>query len=313
MSELKISVVICTYNPREDYLRRVLEGLRKQTLPAVEWELLLIDNASPDSVASRFDVSWHPRGKHIQEDEPGVTLARLRGIKESKADILVFVDDDAVLDPDYLEQALVVGEAWPFVGSWGGSALPEFEAQPPAWCLDHAWRLTVVAVKEDVWSNLKEGFLTTPYGAGLCVRRSVCQRFAERFNETSKLLDRKGTGLSGYGDIDLAHCALDIGLGTGISTRLHLTHLIRASRLTMDYFIRHAEGDAASLMMFRAIRGLPVEEPRYSFQARLKRFAHKLLSNKPREFFQIEDAHFRGKQRGWKMIQDYQKSKKTGQ
>ncbi|MGA2852681.1 MAG: glycosyltransferase, partial [Verrucomicrobiota bacterium] len=53
---LEISIIICTHNPREDYLRRVLEALRAQTLPARDWELLLVDNASEKPLASRFDL-----------------------------------------------------------------------------------------------------------------------------------------------------------------------------------------------------------------------------------------------------------------
>jgi len=307
MNPPKASVVICTHNPREDYLRRVLDGLRSQTLPTDQWELLLIDNASQASLSGRFDLSWHPHGRHIREEELGLTPARLRGIMESRADVLVFVDDDTVLAPDYLEQALVVEKQWPLVGVWGGSIAPEFETPAPAWCGDQIWRLTIVEVKEDIWSNLREVSATIPCGAGMCIRKSVGLRFVEwcRISEKSNGLGRKGTALSGYEDVDLAHCAMDIGLGTGKSTRLHLTHLVPTSRLTLDYFVRHAEGDAASCMIFCAIRGLPVKEPTASFLKIVKRQIYRLLSGKPKEFFKIEDAHQRGLKRGWKMARKY--------
>ncbi len=307
-----ISVIICTHNPREDYLRRVLEGLRAQTLPLAQWELLLIDNASEKPLPEIFDLSWHPNSRHVREEELGLTPARLRGIQESKADILVFADDDTVLAPDYLEQAMVVAGQWPFVGAWGGSCIPEYEIPLPYWIGDQVWRLTVVDVKEDVWSNLREGFATIPAGAGLCIRRPVGLRFIEwcRTNRSSKSLGRKGTVLNGYEDVDLAHCALDIGLGTGKSTRLRLTHVIPSSRLTLEYFVRHAEGDAASLMMFRVIRGLPVKQPTVSFMASLKRRLYRLISNKPREFFEIDEAARRGIQKGWKLVNDYREEKK---
>jgi glycosyltransferase involved in cell wall biosynthesis len=41
-----ISVIICTHNPREDYLRQTLAAWRAQTLPTAQGELRLIDNAS---------------------------------------------------------------------------------------------------------------------------------------------------------------------------------------------------------------------------------------------------------------------------
>ena len=311
---MKCSVIICTHNPRENYLRRVLEALRAQTLPPAQWELLLIDNASAKSLPEQFDLSWHPHSRHVREEELGLTPARLRGIHESKADLLVFVDDDNLLAGNYLEQAMVISKEWPFVGVWGGGSVPEYETPLPYWVGDQVWRLAIASVNEDVWSNLREGFATIPAGAGLCIRRSVGLRFVEwcRMNRDSKTLDRKGGALSGYGDVDLAHCALDIGLGTGKSSRLQLTHLIPASRLTLDYFVRHAEGDAASLMLFRVMRGLPVKQPSTSFLTDVKRRLHRLLSRKPRECFEVDDAARRGIEKGWKLVSEYQKAKETG-
>jgi glycosyltransferase involved in cell wall biosynthesis len=306
----QISVIICTHNPRENYLQRVLAGLQAQTLPLAEWELLLVDNASEKSLAERFDLSWHPRAQHIREDELGLTPARLRGIREARADILIFVDDDNILAANYLEQALVIAKSWPFIGAWGGSLIPEFEIEPPSWCLDQAWRLAILDVKKDVWSNLREGFATIPAGAGMCIRKSVGLRFVEwcRINGKNKTMDRTGTAISGYGDADLAHCAMDIGLGTGRFTGLSLTHLIPASRLTLDYLLRHAEGDAASFMVFRAIRGLPVQQPDFSLLAEIRWRIHRLLSRKPVELIKMQEADRKGRKTGWKLVRQFLKN-----
>jgi len=48
---MRLSVIICTHNPREDYLRRTLEAFEKQTLPRDQWELQLVDNASNEALA----------------------------------------------------------------------------------------------------------------------------------------------------------------------------------------------------------------------------------------------------------------------
>jgi glycosyltransferase involved in cell wall biosynthesis len=255
----KISVVICTHNPREEFLRRTLEALRNQTLSKSDWELLVIDNASDKPLAGRVDLSWQPNSRHLLESKLGKLYAWLLGMREAKADLFLFVDDDNVLAPDYLEQTLKVSEQWPFIGAWGGSVIPEYEAAVPDWVGDQLWRLTVLEVKEDVWSNLRDNFATFPVGAGMCVRRVVADRYLEwcAKNKISSALDRSGKGLGGYGDMDLCQCAIDIGLGVGRSTKLKLTHLIPAARLTLDYFVRHMEGDAASQLAYRAMRGLP--------------------------------------------------------
>jgi hypothetical protein len=71
-----LSVVICTHNPHAGNLRRTLNALREQTLPFEKWELLLIDNASAEPLASSWDLSWHPHARHIAEPQLGLSAAR---------------------------------------------------------------------------------------------------------------------------------------------------------------------------------------------------------------------------------------------
>jgi hypothetical protein len=77
----------------------------EQELPCSEWELLLIDNDSQIPLAGTCDLSWHPHAQCIVETEVGLTSARLRAIREAQSEILVFVNDDNVLEHDYLWSA----------------------------------------------------------------------------------------------------------------------------------------------------------------------------------------------------------------
>src|SRR5690349_9705551 len=118
--EPAVTVIICTHNPRPDYLGRCLAALEAQTLYPDKWELILIDNASVPDRAPRPDLSWHPHTRLIHEGNLGLTPARLRGIREAKGSLLVFVDDDNVLNADYLEMALHIAEEKTFLGAWSG-------------------------------------------------------------------------------------------------------------------------------------------------------------------------------------------------
>jgi glycosyltransferase involved in cell wall biosynthesis len=86
----------------------VHSGLQRQTLPLYSWEYLIIDNNSQPSLAENVDLGWHPYARVVREEQLGLTAARLRGIKESTAALLVFVDDDNVLAADFLEQAIAI-------------------------------------------------------------------------------------------------------------------------------------------------------------------------------------------------------------
>jgi glycosyltransferase involved in cell wall biosynthesis len=301
---IAISVIICTHNPRPDYLNRVLTALRNQTLPLDGWELLVIDNASKVPVAGRFDISWHPKGRHIHEPTLGLTPARLRGITEARAEIFVFVDDDNVLDADYLDHARRIGRDYPFLGAWGsGLTRPEFEVEPPAWAKPHLDLLSLLEVDRDVWSNLIHVFATVPWGAGQVVRSHVARTYAAHCekSEFRFSLDRKGDSLISGGDCDLALTACDLGLGTGRFVRLSLTHLIPSSRLRLEYLTRMAEDMMISYQILISLRGGTISGPQpQRLLARLKMFFHRMRLS--REERAIHDANMRGLEKAAKLI-----------
>jgi hypothetical protein len=253
----EVSVIVCTHNPRPDYLERCISALRAQTLPTDRWELLVIDNACAAPLAGRIELCWHAGARLVREDTLGLTPARLRGIVESRGALLVFVDDDNVLSPDYLEAALRMAVEKPFLGSWSGECLPEFEQPPPPWLRRYWGNMALREVAADAWSNLAREAQTMPCGAGLCVRREAALHYLmlNRTGKRSFQLDRTGKSLVSGGDQDLAACACDIGLGVGIAASLRLTHLIPAGRLTADYQARLAEGIYFSSVILAFLRG----------------------------------------------------------
>ena len=248
---LPLSVIICSHNPREDYLRRVLEALKAQTLPSKDWELLLIDNASKEPISGCFDLSWHPNARHVREDKN----PRLRGIAESKGNLLVFVDDDNVLRSDYLAACLKISATWPQLGAWSGSYLPEFETEPPAELRPWLHGLLIEKLTDSYWATLREYGPALPTGAGMAVRRAVAARYREESLRDSlrQALRRNGNGLATGEDSDLAFCSIALGLGTGRFPELELTHLIPAQRLTLEYLEGIHEGFGYSGVILKAI------------------------------------------------------------
>jgi glycosyltransferase involved in cell wall biosynthesis len=239
-----ISVIICSHNPREDYLRRTLEALKAQTLPAKDWELLLVDNASKEPLAGRIDLSWHPHARQVREEKMGLTHARLCGIIESKADLLVFVDDDNVLRADYLAASLKIAADYPKLGAWNGSTLPEFEVEPAAELCPWLAGLLIEKLTAPIQATTVRGGPALPTGAGLAVRRPVALRYREEVlhDPLRQALDRSGKALGSGGDSDLALSGYALGLGTGRFPELELTHLIPARRLEMEYLEALHEG-----------------------------------------------------------------------
>ena len=269
----QISVIICTHNPSHDRLSRVLRALQAQTLQPELWDLLLIDNASETPVTITSEEASRVAIRVVREDELGLTPARLRGIRESKGELLIFVDDDNVLDDTYLANANTIAATYPFIGAFGGSITGEFEESPPYWAVRYLPWLAICEIDRDYWSNLTNWSLAVPYGTGLCVRRAVAEDYARKAsaNPLRRALGRKGAALTSGEDNDLAICAIDLGMGTGRFRRLTLTHLIPKSRLTLEYIARLCAGCAASSLIVDSFRtnAKPTEVPKWRKMARL--------------------------------------------
>ncbi len=295
-SEPQLSVIVCTHNPRTDYLDRCIDALKAQTLPRAQWELVIIDNACDAPLAPRLDLAWHERARIVREDTLGLTPARLRGIQEARAPLLAFVDDDNVLDTDYLAVALRVAGEKPFLGSWSGACTPDFDAPPPPWLRRYWGHLALREVDQDLWSNQPRQSDTLPCGAGLCVRADVAQRYL-MLNQTGQRrfqLDRTGKSLISGGDQDLAACACDLGYGVGVIAALRLTHLIPAGRLTLDYQARLAEGIYFSAVILAALRGS--EQELRGYRVRWTHVARAVLARGPHRRIQL--ASLTGRRRG---------------
>jgi hypothetical protein len=273
-----------------------VDALRTQTLQPGTWEFLLIDNASDPRLDSTVDLSWHQAARHVREEKLGLSAARLRGIQEAQGDLLVFVDDDNVLDPDFLEQALKIANEWPRLGSWSGDVRPEFEVSPPEWTKRYWGSLALRSLEYDAWSNQPHLPDTMPCGAGLCVRKSVGEHYVMLHSNGRRgvVLDRIGNSLMSAGDNDLAACACDVGLGVGVFAALKLTHLIPAERLEENYLLQLVENIAFSGVIFRSFRE-PSSVPRESLSTTLANIARQLrMSSRDRNFFR---ANNRGERR----------------
>lgn len=241
-----ISVIIPTHNPRPDFLSRALSALRAQTLPAPQWELLVVDNASAEPAAP--DLQWHPRARVVREPQLGLTRARVRGFSEALGELAVLVDDDNLLDPGYLEAALEISRAHPFLGTWSGAITLQFQDPATAPPQPFLRFLTTRRVTRAVWSNDPSHNDSTPWGAGLCVRRAVFEAYLAltKGDPRRASLDLQGRTFVYGGDTDIAFTGCSIGYGKGVFPSLHLTHLIPAGRCETANLLKSAEGQAYS-------------------------------------------------------------------
>jgi glycosyltransferase involved in cell wall biosynthesis len=97
----RIAVVVPCYNASET-LDQTLESVRQQDVPV---EVVVVDDGSTDAsadIARRFS----PWARVIEGPNRGVSSARNRGIAETTAEWLVFLDADDLLKPETLRRRL---------------------------------------------------------------------------------------------------------------------------------------------------------------------------------------------------------------
>ncbi len=128
-----LSAILCTRN-RAQLLNCALVALCAQTLDPERFEVILVDDGSTDEtaqVAERFTALLNLR--YVWQPHAGLAAAKNHGISLARAPILVFVDDDDVLDSRALAEHLAAHrrEPDPAVAVLGWTGLAGKAARSP--------------------------------------------------------------------------------------------------------------------------------------------------------------------------------------
>ena len=98
-----ISVIIPSHN-RRILLQQVLDTLAEQTFPADQFEVIVVLDGCTDESIDMLRKLSVPFSLHVIEQEPtGASAARNHGAKEAAGDLLIFLDDDIVPVPDFIQ------------------------------------------------------------------------------------------------------------------------------------------------------------------------------------------------------------------
>src|SRR6185436_17449387 len=146
-----VTVAICTWN-RAELLRQTLEQMCALRIPAgVEWELIVVDNNCTDDtpqVVARFTDRLPVQ--RVVELRQGQSNARNRAMQVARGDLLVWTDDDVLVDEAWLSAYVAAAERWPLADFFGGLITPWFESDPPSWFQENARVLEGIMVTRDL-------------------------------------------------------------------------------------------------------------------------------------------------------------------
>ena len=242
----KVTVAIPTYN-RAKYLRQTLAGIAAQRFPRDHVEVLVIDNNSTDDTAevvAAFADAW-PAPRRIVETRQGLDFARNRAVAEARGEIIVFGDDDILVEPDWLAQItvpLLADADARRIGAVGGEVVPVFPDGLPDWVRE--WHAPLAFRPDAGPMEAKH----CPMGANLAFPRWVF----ERLGLFHTALDRAAGNYFSGGDSEMIRRVRAAGLEVWFAPGAAVRHQMPAGRTTFRYAARHAFDSARSRVIDRA-------------------------------------------------------------
>lgn len=241
-----ISVVLATYNPDLDHIKDVLNSVATALRHVHPSELIIAENGS--SRIGRELLSLVPDARLINLTEANLAKARCAGIAAAQYPLLMFVDDDTILDLAYAAEAQKMARQYPSIGVFGGAVRPRYDRVP------HRWKkaaLPFLAIRD-----LGRDFITLdgpdscpadPIGAGMVVRREVAQAFVDFQREhEAQNLGRRGGALSSCEDSAICLLAHDLSMARAYAPSLVIDHIIPSWRIENRYLLALVYATGAS-------------------------------------------------------------------
>lgn len=242
-----VSVVVCTYSEaRWPQLVQSLGSVTRQTMPPAE-VVLVVDYNPGLEEAARAEF---PTATVVANAEGrGLSGARNTGARAARGDIVVFLDDDAWAEADWLEQLIDAFRSPAVIGA-GGAAMPAWERGRPGWFPEEFYWVVGCSYR-----GLPErrGSVRNPLGCNMAFRRAafeVAGGFRSDFG-------RVGTRPIGVEETEFSVRvrstlpAADILYVPDAVVR----HTVPAQRATWAYFIRRCYGEGLSKAHLRRVAG----------------------------------------------------------
>jgi glycosyltransferase involved in cell wall biosynthesis len=228
---IDISIIICTYN-RCDSLKATLQSILSANIDdAISTEIVVIDNNSTDQtkqVTNQFLGNTDIEIRYFLEQKQGLSFARNRGVKEAAGEILVFADDDVIVDKEWVNNIFAAFRDSE-VSCVGGRIYPLWGKRCPQWLNKELHSFLALLDLGDEKVKMSMPHL---WGANLIFRSSMFEKYG--MFDTS--LGRTAVKLYGNEEIVFLKTLIDNGEGVYYVPEIIVHHCIGANRMKKSYF-----------------------------------------------------------------------------
>ncbi len=133
---MRISVVICTFNRSCRLADALTSLLAQQNINRIDCEIIVVDNNSTDgtdAVVGQFMPRFNNRLRYYFEPTQGLSVARNSGIRIATGEIIAFIDDDVIVDEQWLNNIGKYFKNNADLVAIAGRVLPKFFGERPSW------------------------------------------------------------------------------------------------------------------------------------------------------------------------------------
>ncbi|QCC52321.1 glucosyl-dolichyl phosphate glucuronosyltransferase [Halapricum salinum] len=237
---MRVSVVLCTHSlDRYDDLLDAADSVRAQTYENVE--LVLVSDGN-DEVTERFEWDFGADGDTVVTELPenrGLLEARNHGADAATGDVVAFLDDDAIADPDWVAELVEAYEHRGAIAA-GGKMVPEWVAGKPGFLPEEFYWLIGVTHRGfgpdgDVE---KAGEVRNTNGSNISFDREV---FLELGGFDTDIGGRKGDANLQGGETELcARLQKEYGQGVWYNPRAVVAHKVFEYRTDVRWLLDRA-------------------------------------------------------------------------
>ncbi len=235
-----ISVVICSYN-RDQYIGLALKSLYEQQCDLNIFEVLVVDNNSTDNTESVCQAFIHDHPdlqiQYLTEKQQGSSFARNKGATIAKGEILVFMDDDAVAEQDFISNIYAFFKTHPEATGLGGRITPLYIPKEPKWMSHFVSSLVGNFHYSDSRKEFGEG--KYPLESNMAVKKKA---FDEIGGFNTSLPGVKGKIRIGGEGKDFFYRLLHKGAKVFYDPSVKVQHVVETEKLTREYMYRVASG-----------------------------------------------------------------------
>jgi len=234
-----ITIAVCTHNGKIRLQKTLEYILAQEVSPKIDWEVLIIDNASRDGTADFINHIWPDSRLNqlriIKEEKLGAIHARQRAIQEANYSYMSYVDDDNWISQNWVTEIFHIFENYPSVGMISCPSNANLLEPPPPYFEGLKGWLAIGTrfTEEGIIKKRPMSFWT----AGLSLRLEAFEVLGNTLYSNC-LTGRTGNQTFGGEDHELCLTLTLMGWDIYYTQKVYFIHDIPPSRLQLSYLER---------------------------------------------------------------------------